>query len=116
MAVDEWPKRNLQKLARHSPVGVRKMIMNANDQAFPVATSIRAFEDKNDEHRIFTEPGLTKREWLAGIICAGFCSNKMLMEGFAVAAKDQQTMNLAIGIESVRQADALIAALNQQPK
>lgn len=57
--------------------------------------------------------GLTKREWLAGVICAGFGSNKMLMEGFALVAKDQQQMNLLIAVESVKQADALIDVLNQ---
>jgi len=77
----------------------------------PIQSSLKKYDSDN-----VAVNGLTKREWLAGIICAAFTSNKMLMEGFALAAKDQENMNLMIAIESVKQADALIAALNQQPK
>ena len=57
--------------------------------------------------------GLTKREWLAGIICAGMCSNTILTEGFFKTESNADKVMEAFSYSSVIQADALIAALNK---
>ena len=50
-------------------------------------------------------PGLTKREHFAALAMQGMLSNPSYIAGFTEAGRD-----------SVKQADALIAALNEEPK
>lgn len=89
---------------------------NPNDEAFPVPTGVSVFANKNDEHYISSDGGLTKREWLAGIICSGMSANSILLEAVAKKESSDEKMVEALANTSVQQADALIIALNQNQK
>jgi hypothetical protein len=68
-------------------------VTNPGDCAFPCGTDT-------------TDSGLTVREYIATQICSALCANP----GFSTLSTDEQVAWVA-----VQQADALIAALNQQP-
>lgn len=85
-------------MARHSPVGFRKVIMTeGKDQAFP------------DD----IDTGLTKREWFAGIICAGVCANSGVSDYVTKTVKTIEHSRQTYAESAVAQADALIVALNK---
>lgn len=69
------------------------MKIDQNDPAFPTCD-------------VAAHHGLTKREWMAAMICAGMQSSR---DGFSEEEDDKQCAYLA-----TKQADALIAELNKQ--
>jgi len=86
-----------------------------NEQAFPRPTAVWGGANTNGDHPIVTEGGLTKREWLAGIMCAGLQANPEVWNAYINSSATTRSMHLDLANHSVQQADALIAALNRKP-
>lgn len=79
-----------------------------NEQALPRPTAVWGHTNTNGVHPIVTEGGLTKREWLAGIICARLIADIATTAAFNAIRKSSAEA-------AVLQADALIEALNRKP-
>ena len=75
--------------------------MNANDPAFPV--------DSDDCHR-----GITNRQLIAAILCAGMNANPYIAQGASEVSKmTPEECRIAYSESAVKQADELIKALNK---
>lgn len=84
--------------------------MNANDPAFPTPPS--TFDVYGNDNKC-PAPGMTIREHMATIICAGICANPDISRAGAAAGLSVPEFRPVVATAAVHQADALIAALDK---
>lgn len=98
----ESPQRQERRQAHHQKQDrseVEKGAMKGGSSAFGFATDL---ESPDGSHSYIIEPGLTKREWFAGMALQGF---------LASGARFQNYSPGNVAVEAVECADALLAKL-----
>ncbi len=81
----------------------------ANHLAFPAED--RSNGDMPDGN--YSYSGLTKREYFAALILSGVCANSDISDAFAKMKVETEKLIPMYAAAAVRQADALIEALNK---